>query len=195
MYYDVIKGGAEVRNEIGTRFEEYARDLLRAMLPSYSVLPSYKYLDRGNKVDTPDILIRKNNDVIFAIECKSKKMTFGAKFAEFPIEEEDGFQEIIKGVFQLWQFFSHHRRGLIQGEIVRPDAIGIVLTLEPWLQMSLPLRQGVLEAANVRADKSTQEITDEDRRPVAFCSIDDLESILHVASESKFVGAVQAAVG
>ena len=73
LYYDVIKGGAEVRNEIGARFEEYALELLRAMLPSYSVLPSYKYPHRGNEVDTPDIFIRKNDDVIFAIECKSKK--------------------------------------------------------------------------------------------------------------------------
>ena len=29
---------------------------------------------------------------------------------------------------------------------------------------------------------------------MAFCSIDDLEGVLSVASESKFVGAVQAAV-
>ena len=161
---------------------------------SHSLQPSYKYHYSGNQIDTPDIFIKKDGEVLFAVECKSKKMTFEAKFAEFPIEEEKiGYDEISKGVFQIWRFFSHYRRGLIPRLEVRLDAVGIVLTLDTWLQMSVPLREEVMAAAKVLADRPGQEIIEEDRRPVVFCSIDDLERVLGFASESKFVDAVQAA--
>jgi hypothetical protein len=194
LYYDVIRAGAEVRNEIGACFEKYATNLLQAMLPSFTVSGSYKYQVRSNLVDTPDIFISKNDSVILAIECKAKKMTLGAKFAELPIDEESGYQEIIKGVFQLWRFFSHHRQGLIHGLNMEPTAIGIVLTLDPWLQMSLPLRRSVIAEANTLSDKSAHKITDADRRPVVFCAIDDLEDLLRIASGANFVLAMQAAV-
>jgi hypothetical protein len=57
--------------------------------------------------------------------------------------------------------------------------------------MSHQLKADVIGEANVLADKDGQ-ITDEDRKPVIFCAIHELEDVLSLATEDTFLAALKA---
>jgi hypothetical protein len=193
LFYDLIKGGSNLRNEASERFEKYCAEFIAAMMRRFEVSRSKKYIFRNNLIDTPDILTKDGGDVVVAVECKATRLSFGAQFADDPIEEaKKGYEEIAKGVFQLWRYFSHTRRGVVVTDAVRPDAHGMVLTLDTWLVASQTLQQQVLAAATTLAEKDS-EITAEDRRKVVFCSIHDLERTLTNATEDSFLRTMSAA--
>jgi hypothetical protein len=193
LFYDLIKGGSHLRNEAADRFEQYSAEYISAMMRRFDVNRSHKYRISGNEFDTPDILVKDGGKVAVAIECKARKLSFGAQFSDDPIEEaKEGFEELAKGVFQLWRYFSHARRGLVASDIIRPDAYGMVLTLDTWLMMSGPL-QGQLVAAAAKLAETEPEITAEDRCAVVFCSIHDLETTLANATEDSFLRTMGAA--
>ena len=173
IFYDVIGGGGEVRADYGKRFEQYSLGYLQAALPGMNWLPERAYGGRGSRMDTPDILCEDAGAVQIAIECKASRMSFEARFGIEPLEDR-GYADIIKGVFQLWRFFSHCRRGLTAMS-VRPDTVGIVLTLDSWLLMAQPLEQDVLNSAKALAAERDTAMTEEAQRPIVFCSITDLE--------------------
>jgi hypothetical protein len=197
LYYDLVRATAarrsELLNEASSRFEDYSARFIAAMLPRFEIRRSYKYLLRGQHIDSPDILLRSAGTVLAAVECKATKLTFAAQFADDPVaqaEREHG--EIAKGVFQLWRYFSHARRGLIPADEIRPDAHGIVLTLDPWLFMSPKRLQDVLAIAEGLANRES-EIIREDRRKVVFCDIAELERLLTLADEDAFLRTLSAA--
>lgn len=191
VFYDVVGGGGALRNDYGHRFEEYCLTYLRAMLPELDWREETKYRVKGNDVHTPDILLAEGAGLDLAIECKATRMGYGAKFGEGDLDER-GFDEIIKAVFQLWRFFSHCRRGLA-GTTLNADTVGAVLTLDNWLQMANPLQDEVMTAATQMAASKDSEILEQDRRPIAFFSITDLEATLTKASSKTFLQAVRAA--
>jgi hypothetical protein len=190
VFYDVVGGGGALRNDYGRRFEEYCLAYLRAMLPDLDWREETKYRVKGNDVLTPDILLAEGAGLDLAIECKATRMGYGAKFGHGELDER-GFEEIIKAVFQLWRLFSHCRRGLT-GMTLHADAVGAVLTLDNWLQMATPLRDEVVTAATQMAAAKDSEILEQDRRPIAFFSITDLEVTLTKASSETFLQAARA---
>ena len=121
--------------------------------------------------------------VTVAVECKSKKMTVGAKFSDNPLDDAKiGYDEMMKAVVQVWRFFSHVRRGLIPDHPVVGDAVGLVLTLDSWMEMFGSMRGETLARAEQFAARADPNIEPSDRRPVVFCPIDDLERTLRSAS-------------
>jgi hypothetical protein len=193
IYYDLVGGPSKLRNEAADRFEQYCANFTSASLPKFEVTRSHTYNLQGNKVHSPDILVKREGKVILAIECKATKLTFGAQFAEDPVAEAKvGFDEIAKGVFQLWRYFSHARRGLIGEHTVATDCYGIVLTLDLWLMISPGMRKQVIEAATKLADDEV-DITAEDRRQVDFCWISDFEQLLTMADEELLLKTLSAA--
>lgn len=118
-------------------------------------------------------------------------MSFAAKFSEKPLDEP-GYDEIAKGVYQLWRFFSHCRRGLVNRDLSE-NAVGVVLTLDSWLTMAHTLYDEIFRRARVMAAQKNIFIIDEDERPIVFCAISDLERSLVWASKSSFVAAIREA--
>jgi hypothetical protein len=109
LFYDVIGGGGTVRDEVGRRFESYALELLSPVLPTVSFVPDISYRTPSGPIATPDILMRGGDDAaLLAIECKASRMSIGARFGEAPGEDR-GYEEIAKGVMQLWRFHVHSR--------------------------------------------------------------------------------------
>lgn len=193
VFYDVVKGGQTVRNEIASRFEQYCLAFLKSMLPSHVVTGSYKYPVRKNQVDTPDILVYEQDAISLVLECKARRLSYEARFSENPVEDaRSSYEEIAKGVFQIWRFVSHHRRGLLQQKL-RGDVKGIVLTLDTWLSMANTMQADVLDLARSMATRSDPEINGADQIPIIFCPIDDLEQTLKGATENSFFNAVRAA--
>ena len=152
IYYDLVSGDGGLRNDASNRFEAYCANYMTAMMPRLTVERSHRYPFRGNAIETPDILLRDNGQVVIAVECKATKLTFAAQYADDPIAEaKREYDEIATGVFQLWRYFSHTRRGIIADAACWDDARGVVLTLDTWLVLSGPLQKQIFAAAEVLA--------------------------------------------
>ncbi|MBR0783927.1 hypothetical protein [Bradyrhizobium iriomotense] len=192
LYYDLVGGGSRIWREIGGRFESYCLELLSEALPESAPKGSFKYRFKRD-FDSPDIFLHdKTGAIKLAIECKAKKMSIVAKFSDDPLQEaREAFSEIIKGVVQIWRFFSHCRRAN-NIHAITPDAAGVVLTLDPWLQVSNYLDR-VLAEAHTLATQIDPEISENDRRAIIFCTIEDLESTLGACSDGSFFEAALAA--
>jgi hypothetical protein len=111
-------------------------------------------------------------------ECKAKRMSFQARFADDPYDAaEGGYEELAKGVFQIWRFASHVRRGLVPGRRLAEGWLASVITVDPWLSMARNEEKRVVERANAMADEAGG-MDIEDRRPVPVCPIEDVEYVL-----------------
>jgi hypothetical protein len=193
VYYDLVSGRGNLRNEAADRFESYCLAYISATMPELSPSRSYRYGPSGSSFETPDILIRDAGRLVLAIECKATKLTFAAQFSDDPmVEAQRQYEEIAKGVFQLWRYFSHVRRGLTPEAPAEAGLAGMVLTLDTWLTMSKELQEEVFATATELAT-GDPEITLEDRRRIVFCSIEDLESTLLVSDKARFLRALSAA--
>ncbi len=189
LYYDLVGGGGDLRNEASRRFEEYCHKLLSAMLPKLEVSRSHQYKVQSNLVESPDLFISKEGAVALVLECKATKLTFGAQFANDPIGEASaGYDELAKGIFQIWRYFSHARRGVVAVDI-SSEVAGVILTHDTWLVLSRELQEDLLERANALANKDP-EILANDRRKVVFCAVQELEGLLMVSDEQRFLGAI-----
>lgn len=187
LYYDLLPGGQELLNEANDRFERYVQEYIQAMMPGFDVRRSYKYGPKRSKIDSPDIIIWYGGQIAVVVECKATKLTFAAQYAEDPmIIAQRSYDQIAKGVFQLWRYFSHVRRGMANTDNVSPSVHGIVLTLDTWLVMARNLQEEVIATAMSLADENP-DIKAEDRRAVAFCAIEDLETTLSRTDEDSFM--------
>jgi len=187
LYYDVFQPGGGLRNEIAARFERYAADLVRAMMPALDVEPPYVYpAGRGRQIDAPDVLISQADKLAVVIECKATKLTFAAQFSEDPsIDAQARYAEIGKGVFQVWRFFAHCRLGRTRHQIT-PQTRGLLLTLDTWLVAARELQAHVREVA-VELAAADPDILEEDRRPVLFAAVQDFEGLLIRTDEQGFL--------
>ncbi|CAN5498507.1 hypothetical protein BH10PSE12_BH10PSE12_08090 [soil metagenome] len=178
LYFDIVDGGGAIWSEVGRRFEDYCLRYLKAMLTDYAVDPEYRYGPRARSFDSPDIIVSDSGGVRLLVECKAKRMPVEARFSGDPIgDAAAAYAEIAKGVFQIWRFLSHARRGLLD-HAVAENCLGIVVTADPWLVMGQKLHPEVMAIANALADEKDPEISAEDRRRVPIVLVDDLEYIL-----------------
>lgn len=181
LYFDIVDGEGAVWDDVGRHFETYCRRYLAAMLEGYTVTADERYEPKGRSFDTPDILVSRGGSVRLAVECKAKRMPVAARFSGDPVGDAAGaYAEIAKGVYQVWRFFSHARRGLYKKE-VDPNCLGIVLTADPWLVMGQKLHPEVMAIADRMADEKDPEIAQVDRRRVPVVMIDDMEYALQHA--------------
>lgn len=181
LYFDIVGGGGAIWKEIGTRFERYSARYLGAMLADFTVEPEFRYGTKKHPIDSPDILISMDGTIRLVVECKAKRMPIAARFSGDPVgNSAAAYEEIAKGIFQIWRFFSHGRRGL-HPRSLDDKCLGMVVTTDPWLVMGQKLHPEVTALANQIADEKDPEITAEDRRRVPIVLIDDLEYLLQHA--------------
>jgi hypothetical protein len=128
------------------------------------------------------------------MECKASKLTFEAQYAENPIEDaQDGYVQIAKAIFQMWRFFSHVRRQMVDF-VIAEDAPAVVLTLDAWTLMSSDLRNAVIAEARRMVAEKEPEIIEEDQRPPVFCPLHELDHLLLVSSEQDLLDGMKAAI-
>ncbi len=182
LYFDIVDGGGAVWADVGRRFESYCRRYLDAMLEGHAVTGDRRYGPKGFGFDTPDVLVSDARGVRLVVECKAKRMPVDARFSGDPVGDAAiGYAEIAKGVFQIWRFFSHARRGLFP-ETVASDCLGMVVTADPWLVMGQKLHPEVMAIAHRLADEKDPAIETCDRRRVPIVLIDDVEYLLQHSS-------------
>ncbi|QXT34907.1 hypothetical protein KV697_14125 [Sphingomonas sanguinis] len=189
LYLDVVRGGSTVWTDIGRHFEDYVLEYLQAMMSPYDVVGERVYGPKKARHRTPDILVNSHGRVVAAVECKAKRMSFDARYADDPVATASvGYEELAKGMFQIWRFFSHARRGLTGDMIVAPECRGVIVTADSWLTMATGHAEQVLSSANALAD-AEGHIEDCDRREIAFCPIDDVEFALQHGTGESFLDA------
>jgi len=189
LYLDVVRGGAAVWSDIGRRFERYAFEYLSAMMAPYVVEGEKSYGSKKAGYRTPDILVSDATGVIAAVECKAKRMSFEARYADDPVAVAAlGFDELAKGIFQLWRFFSHSRREITESTHVSADCQGIVVTADSWLTMARNQAKQVFDAAHALANQDGC-IAAEDRCEIAFCQVEDVEYALQHGTADSFLAA------
>ena len=194
LFYDVIDGDGPIKAEIGRRFERYCLDLVTGSLGPAAFESEFPYSTKLGRIKSPDILMAMGDGAVrLAIECKAGRMNVGARFGEEPAGER-GYAEIAKGVVQLWRFFAHCRQRVVDRELAH-DARGMVLTLDEWFAGRSTIIPHIFERANALANASAHPIMPEDRRPVAFCTISELEYISATATGASFLETVERATG
>ncbi|MCA2008025.1 hypothetical protein [Tritonibacter mobilis] len=184
VFYDVVDGGDDIRNDYGRNFEKYCFNYLSDTLPGFVWDQESRYGTKQYPIDTPDILCSEEGKLTIVFECKATRMSHEAKFGKDPMAAR-GYVDLVKGVFQLWRFFSHCRRGCV-GRDVTDAAVGVVLTLDNWLILAETLRKRVLEDAAKMAGEKDPEITEADRRPIVFVGARELERTLSSATKKTF---------
>ena len=194
LFYDVIGGGGPVRKEIGRRFETYALDLLRRMMRGTRFESEGSYRTDLGPISTPDVLMHgTDGSVRLAIECKASRMGVAARFGAAP-EQDRGYEEIAKGVMQLWRYFGHCRRQ-VAPDRVAADACAMVLTMDEWFAGRSTVIPRIIARANELADASPHRVEAIDRRSVAFCTISELEAVLTTATQASLLEAVRIGSG
>ncbi|HEX8466267.1 MAG TPA: hypothetical protein VF620_00505 [Allosphingosinicella sp.] len=191
LYLDVVNGGEAVWQGIGKRFEDYCLRYLNRMFGGYEVESESEYGSKKNRFRTPDILASRHEEIALVLECKAKRMTFEARYSEDPVADSRlGYEEIAKGIFQIWRFWSHARRGIFSRP-VNPKCLGMVVTTDPWLSMAKNLEEEVTAIATQMAKEADSQITEEDRRTVAVTQIDDVEFTLQNGNAESFIRAIE----
>ncbi len=137
---------------------------------------------------------RIENEVDYVIECKATRMNFDNKFGGDPATQlKGGYEEMVKGAFQIWRFVAHCRQGLVAETSIVRNAHGVVLTLDYWLCWSDGRLVDVIEAARQKAQKECADIRPDDMIPIVFCPIDDLEHVFRYGGFTGFINTVKAA--
>jgi hypothetical protein len=196
LYYDMANAGGEVRTEIGTRFEDYVAEYLSEVMPALGVRRTLKYGNKRQPRESPDILLQDDGMVSVIVECKAKRMPFAARLGDGTLKSDEaqtGLDELAKGVFQVWRFVCHARQGQLSDIALANDAVGVVVTLDPWLSMTNRIYDVVLERAKELAAKREPSMEERDRCPVAVCAIESLERALRVASKVSLTAAIRKA--
>lgn len=176
--------------EANDRFEQYTRELIKAFYTRFEVLSAQQFGPRKTPLTTPDVLLKDKGEIVMVLECKATKLTYDAQFSENPIEEaEKAYNQIVKGVTQVWKFFSHVRRGIYIDEQVATSTIGVILTMEAWGQASAELQTEITDQAKKQLENN-HDVIETDMRPVVFCSIQDIADIMFESNEDVFLASI-----
>ncbi len=193
LYYDIRGGGQAVINDANHRFEKYCRMIIKARCPRLEALETEKYGSRKASFETPDVLIKDRGEVVAVLECKAAKVTFAAQYAEDPLTQgRQTVEQIIKGIVQLWRFFSHVRRGIYSSQPVAADAPAVIVTMEQWGVASNTLQASCLAEALKRVEGDT-DIAEEDKKQVVFTSVESLDDVLATSDDDKILAILRKA--
>jgi hypothetical protein len=192
LYYDIVGKSPRISNKIGRRFEEYTKDILCSQLPDLTIEPEFVFNNRQNR--SPDIFVKRGERIFLAIECKAKKMPIGAKFGEVSsILLEPGIKELAGGVLQIWRYFSMMEKGKEGNGVVDGDAIGLLLLLDPWADLSTLMYEEIFRQARLLAEKEKTALSTDAMRPVVVASVQDLEYVLERCSGESFLAMIKVA--
>jgi hypothetical protein len=179
LYYDVIATEG-ARNIIGTQFEIYMRDLLKAKFGDLNVRPEFPYGTKKRPKKSPDNLLVDGDEIKWIIECKTAKIPYGVQTSAVKTADHDRVaDDLAKGVAQVCAFEEDVAAGIENVSLrLAPDMVPIVVTLDDWLFFGPIFRDEIFNrAANIARfnGRSTKRI---EARQVVLCSAAELEIIL-----------------
>lgn len=130
IYYEICHTPG-FDHPFGEAFQQYIGDVLVAVFTKGSIYPEAKY---GKTNRTVDWIIEDETATLF-IECKTKRLTTGAKAQLFDMAElESELGKIADAVVQVYKAMNDFKNGLYPQAKYRPDKplYPMVVTLEEW---------------------------------------------------------------
>ena len=136
----------------------------------------------------------RNNSVVAAIEIKGRRQSATIRFGENPTKDfADAYEDLSKGVFQLWKYLAESSRGLIPSEFAASEnTILGVCTLDNWIESAYGTEADIYAMAHRKADAYARGVPSEYRKNVPIFSLSDMEFVLSRSDVETLVGIVQA---
>ncbi|TGV55085.1 hypothetical protein EN784_31955 [bacterium M00.F.Ca.ET.141.01.1.1] len=177
LFYDFVDN-SNLRNEFAENLENYVSNILKTSSGTFSIGGNLSY---GRTLErTPDILVSKSDDVVAAIEVKARRQNAIIRFGENPTKDSaDAYEDLAKGVFQLWKYLADSSRGLIpQGFTASNNTALGVCTLDNWIESAFGSEADIYAMAHKKADSHARGIPLECRKHVPIFSLSDMEFVL-----------------
>ncbi len=177
LFQDFVQDD-NMKRMIAERFESYVA-LVTTHYFGYElqVLEEGTYGTRKSQRKTPDLRIVAHDNCLKAIvECKARRIPFRVLSSPNPfVENRETFEDLVKGVVQIWRYASDVRQGIVDTDLsINRNTIGVVLSLEPWLQVSVDTIDAIRNAAKEACLKHSN-IEEIDQIPVSFVDVEDWE--------------------
>lgn len=177
LFYDFVDAPSCIRNEFAKNLELYIRDRVKSDC-DFKVLGDVAYGKTSER--TPDVLLSNKERIIAAIEVKGRRQSAPVRFSEDPTRELlSSFEELAKGVFQLWKYVADSGAGLIPSvHAAGEDAQLAICTLDNWIEFGRGIEEAIYRMAERKADSATRKIHKDARKRVSIFTINDLDFIL-----------------
>jgi hypothetical protein len=193
LFYDLIADD-NIKRIIGERFEGYAYEISNYYLgKKLRISREEKYGAKSKQRATPDLRIVDGvGELQLIVECKARRIPFDVLSSPSPfLKNENAYADLLKGVIQIWRYVADVRRKVVDGDLyLSNEVVGVVLSLEPWLQMTSDtiaiIRQRAIEECE--ADPNIEEI---DRIDIAFVAMSDWEYSIQRVSADNFLLALK----
>ncbi len=185
VFYDVINGGGSIRAEIGTNFEKYALMAFSRFLCDCEAEGEFSYASKMGQRKSSDLLLTYKGETHVLIECKATRLSASARYADFD-ENARGYQDMIKGVTQVWRFVSDIRRGVCSRKLHK-NVVGAILTLDSWFVAAPKRQEAVVEKAKEECRKRYFEVIESDMIPICFVWMPELERALATKQTEKIL--------
>lgn len=177
LYQDLVENQL-VMQKVASEFENYSYDILSHYAHGhYDVLREVEYGRKGQKVLTPDLrLTEYNTSLKVIIECKRRLLPYKIASSVDPTQHfPELYDDFVKGVQQIWRYVSKVRRNIADKNWKLDDkAVGLVLTLHPWMLMSGEAVSWIKGKARDTL-KPEWQVAAVDMIPVSFSHTDDIE--------------------
>ncbi|TGQ73011.1 MAG: hypothetical protein E5V49_02355 [Mesorhizobium sp.] len=192
LFYDFVDN-PDLRNDFSANLESYISDVIEKRAEKYGVSGNITYGRTAEK--TPDILVSETNSVIAAIEIKGRRQNATIRFGENPTKDfAEAYEDLSKGVFQLWKYLADSSKGLIPGEFAASeDTILGVCTLDNWIESAFGTEADVCAMAHRKADAHVRGIPPEYRKHVPIFSLSDMEFVLSRSDVETLIDIMRAA--
>lgn len=130
IYYEICRI-KDFEHPFGGAFQEYIGEVLKSLYKRYSIFEETKY---GKNLRTVDWAI-EDKDANMFIECKTKRLTVGAKAGLFDITElESELGKLSDAVVQVYRTMEDFKKGFYPKMKYDPKSslYPVVVTLEEW---------------------------------------------------------------
>lgn len=185
VFYD-ISNGADFGNKYGTAFQNYVGEVLRLACPrpAFAVESIDPFAAKKGKLKHGPDWVLSDSSAHLVIECKTKRMSLGAKQLSDMNALEKDIGVLAEAVVQTYK----NIRGAIQGEIAwSPEGLRIfpmVVTLEDWYLFSPKI-------TNMLDDRIVQGLIDQsidtamlEAMPFTIVSANELEMAAQVIAQT-----------
>lgn len=189
LFYDLVDND-NLKRLVGRRFEEYAFEVTNHYLgESYTLLKESAFGTKKRPQGIPDLrIIDSQGHLSVVVECKARRIPFKVLSSPRPyLENEDVYEDIVKGVIQIWRYLAKVRQGIADKPLgTSENIVGIILTLEPWLEMHSETIKYIKDRASEQCRKYP-EVEHMDQVEIGFVSIDDWEHSIQRIDARGFV--------
>lgn len=183
VFYDIVNE-AGFSDAFGPAFQRYIGEVIesRCAAPRFEIRAEAEYHVGRHRKDGVDWTVRDDGGVLF-VECKTKRMSFGAKDLTDPLQLERDLGELAKAIVQHYKNIDD----VLAGRTPHPTPTGpvfmMVVTLESWHLMSGTVRRQLGGMVVERMQKAGVSLRMLEDIPWQVVAAQEFEQLVQVISD------------